>query len=569
MQLLNKYLIQHLGKVLLFVSILSLIYSLFMFSNWVESIPDLFYALPNLMTPSVRFSFFSLDDFIFYEVGTNKGYRSVSTIIPMFFFYMLIGSILYLRSGGIERRLLNFCLAVILYSSFISIFFQFYIFSQVEFNLRNTFFISTGIIRNLIWIYIPYTFLKYLLKYQEENENNHQEEVLASKSERLVHWLIDIIIAISCTSGILYSVVRTSFNYSFLGQYTLHFWVALLIVVYYLFFECLFKTSAGKMFTESKVKQVTKNDLGFKDIALRSFARMIPFEAFSIFFGEAMLHDSLSQTKVIRQRYSKIPLDKYIIYFLLSLLIYPILIIGMEEFERRSLIRLSRRLDQEFIREQDLMLNNLKENDILILKNLDYEPINTFRIKQVTNDSVIGALFAVEHPYVDEVEFYLNNVISIQDNLLLDTFALSELSPAILRRVEIHPSIQQLVPIGNIETNNLQCRIKKVFRNDDPIISYLNSNRVSDSQLNFKNKGWASDLIDIIKVEGDFTINTELPMLQVKNKFSLGLEGITYYEDYVFDLVFQNSHKVKSIFRVILKQDSPDRVVLIDIIQPE
>ena len=76
-----------------------------------------------------------------------------------------------------------------------------------------------------------------------------------------------------------------------------------ILIGYYLFFEGLFGRTVGKFVTGTRVV----NELGlrpsFKQILGRTFARLIPFEAFSFLGSDSRgWHDSLSKTFVVRVR---------------------------------------------------------------------------------------------------------------------------------------------------------------------------------------------------------------------------------------------------------------------------
>lgn len=76
----------------------------------------------------------------------------------------------------------------------------------------------------------------------------------------------------------------------------------LLYVGYYIFMESVYGKTIGKMITGTKVIDENGGKPSLGQIVGRSFARLIPFEAFS-FLGEKGIgwHDSLSKTLVIKE----------------------------------------------------------------------------------------------------------------------------------------------------------------------------------------------------------------------------------------------------------------------------
>jgi uncharacterized RDD family membrane protein YckC len=75
---------------------------------------------------------------------------------------------------------------------------------------------------------------------------------------------------------------------------------ALSPIIYYTFLEGITKgRSLGKLVTKTKVVRENGDPIGFKDAAIRSVCRLIPFDGISILFGTPW-HDQLSKTKVIK-----------------------------------------------------------------------------------------------------------------------------------------------------------------------------------------------------------------------------------------------------------------------------
>ena len=77
----------------------------------------------------------------------------------------------------------------------------------------------------------------------------------------------------------------------------------LLFLLYFVGMEAATGATIGKLLTGTKVVNEQGQKPSFGQIIGRSFARLIPFEPFSFFFGDNTTgwHDSLSKTKVIRR----------------------------------------------------------------------------------------------------------------------------------------------------------------------------------------------------------------------------------------------------------------------------
>jgi uncharacterized RDD family membrane protein YckC len=72
------------------------------------------------------------------------------------------------------------------------------------------------------------------------------------------------------------------------------------LMAYYITFESIFGKTIGKMVTNTKVVMMDGSKPTFKKVVLRSFARIIPFDAFSFLSPNPRgWHDTLSDTLVI------------------------------------------------------------------------------------------------------------------------------------------------------------------------------------------------------------------------------------------------------------------------------
>jgi uncharacterized RDD family membrane protein YckC len=91
---------------------------------------------------------------------------------------------------------------------------------------------------------------------------------------------------------------------SSLNLYLIAYLIAILNhLVYYTISEKAFKGyTLGKLITGTRAIREDGGELTFKDAFLRSLSRLVPFEAFSIWFGSGLWHDAWTKTKVIKSR---------------------------------------------------------------------------------------------------------------------------------------------------------------------------------------------------------------------------------------------------------------------------
>jgi uncharacterized RDD family membrane protein YckC len=142
----------------------------------------------------------------------------------------------------------------------------------------------------------------------------------ASQGQRFLNWLIDnlfIRYAVGYISGIVWGLMLREFAPDFLNKiaaaqqnnvmsiefYLLAFFIAIVnYFIYYTFCEKLFKGyTLGKLITGTRAIRQDGDELTFKDAALRSLSRCVPFEVFSG-FSTLPWHDSWTNTMVIKSR---------------------------------------------------------------------------------------------------------------------------------------------------------------------------------------------------------------------------------------------------------------------------
>jgi uncharacterized RDD family membrane protein YckC len=90
---------------------------------------------------------------------------------------------------------------------------------------------------------------------------------------------------------------------SYLAPLEIYVLVFFIFLLYYFLFESLFKTTLGKLVTNTRVVNETGEGPGIGRILGRTFCRIIPFEAWSFLFNDRGWHDSFSGTYVIKEKY--------------------------------------------------------------------------------------------------------------------------------------------------------------------------------------------------------------------------------------------------------------------------
>ena len=144
-------------------------------------------------------------------------------------------------------------------------------------------------------------------------EGEFVEYTEASKGQRFINYLLDYLvmyfgIAYATTYLLLQVLLATSPETAydlFGGGNVLASYIIAIAnhLLYYTICEKVFRGhTLGKLVTGTRVIREDGEELTFKDAFLRTLSRLVPFEAFSIWFGEGMWHDTWTKTKVIKTR---------------------------------------------------------------------------------------------------------------------------------------------------------------------------------------------------------------------------------------------------------------------------
>ncbi len=133
--------------------------------------------------------------------------------------------------------------------------------------------------------------------------------MLASNGKRFINYLIDLIPQYAISFGIGYASVYLAeyIGYYGLSDFLLDISFAeellfnyVLLIFYYVLFESLTSKSLGKYATNTKVILQNGQEPTPKDILIRSFCRLIPFDALSFLGTKGKgWHDSISKTYVV------------------------------------------------------------------------------------------------------------------------------------------------------------------------------------------------------------------------------------------------------------------------------
>ncbi|MFV8376359.1 RDD family protein [Flavobacterium sp. LB1P71] len=137
------------------------------------------------------------------------------------------------------------------------------------------------------------------------------DDLLASKSQRFLNFLIDLLIIyiIGITIGTTITIIG-DLTHSYaasnwvkaLSPIENSFFGLVILFFYYGLTEMYFSRTFAKYFTETLVVKHDGSKPNMKSVIIRTVSRLIPFEPFSFLAGDSRgWHDTLSVTYVVKK----------------------------------------------------------------------------------------------------------------------------------------------------------------------------------------------------------------------------------------------------------------------------
>lgn len=504
-------------------------------------------------------------------------YRYINIVFNLLF---LISGIFYYFSKGKETRLIRFLFSIILFSKITGILTALLILFTRESGTVNYLLFLLYRISDLGWIYLSYRIVKRIngikllnIKSEEYNGAISTLYVSASSSQRLFHLIVDLLVTVLVFSTLFSTLVIRSESYraliNFIAQFigdrpALLINIAILRLIYYVFYEAIFQASPAKFLTETRVIDEDGNPINLKTSITRTVSRFVPFEAFSFVFSHTGWHDKWSKTTVVEESRTGIKGKYYFLIFPLLLLLYLAGYIGMQKYESYVAIQSFKKEFMMNVEDLDNKLKNLKSNDFIKLQDISDEN-NLIHLKpeQFEGNKVIFSMVTLNntyeyHPERENIEqFYVRNK-DLWPKITLDK---SYLSKGIVRVFNensnyLYQSPEERLEIDGIsfEGYNGKYIIKSIEPYFEPKI-VLKQYRFDDPRnitLSFNNMGWNAKLIKISNIKGDIGWHNSLPMNIYNNVaantiYGRGTQDIKEFE---FDITVQDSLGRIQVYKV-------------------
>lgn len=249
---------------------------------------------------------YSFSSTVYYAISLGvNGFYSISTSLPLL--TGLAGAIIFLASGFKKSRLFK------IYLCFETFAIPFVTYSYIRLfitGINPAFDFNPLLIINMICTFFlltcSATLLWFLSKEQKPSLMYFKDgnETIASFSpapagSRFVNRVIDAVLVFLFMASIFAMLRETTLE----DAGFLHYLIieTPVLIVYYLLFESIFHTTAGKCATNTIIVNERGEWPSFAQILGRTFCRLIPFEAFSFFNDDARgWHDSLTNTYVVK-----------------------------------------------------------------------------------------------------------------------------------------------------------------------------------------------------------------------------------------------------------------------------
>lgn len=224
----------------------------------------------------------------------------INVVNPLLYIMLLLGAVIYFKNGARHSRILRACLAIILISCAIALFFGFYhMFTEFSF-IAALSLLRTGFA--ILFCFTATQFLNTEITNGNAIGESH-EYAEVGKGQRFVNLMVDstlFMLIFSPWFNTFAPVIRGLFGREFGETYVL---CALLIfsrIAYYLISEASLDGTPAKFMMGSKVVTWQDQKPTFGAYLKRTLCRFIPFESFT-FFGENGLHDQMSETCVVNE----------------------------------------------------------------------------------------------------------------------------------------------------------------------------------------------------------------------------------------------------------------------------
>lgn len=340
-----------------------------------------------------------------------------------------------------------------------------------------------------------------------------------SKVQRVVHQLLDsILIALLCIP--FFRLFPAFLNKSLIipnwGRDTYDLlWATVFMflgrLLYYGFFEGMWHTSPAKMLTGSRLVREDRGKIGIGTALKRTLARHIPFDALSYLGSGNGWHDSLLQTRVVKEESSGIKAGYYFWLLPIAILLLAGMEQGQKQWKENQQLALAEQIHDIRYKRNLQELNQLDENSLIHIRARNYPFASDYVYLKVENSTEEQVQFTVipikSNSWVQALETYRE---ASEGQLTTLNIKKSQLLAALTEDYRQYSEKPNLVPLlyhkGMYE-------IKEVGKITDSDLHYRSSSFYPDYlTLQIQNKGFEANMVAIQNIKGDLSWSDPLPM---------------------------------------------------------
>lgn len=286
-----------------------------------DSFLSVLHQLIYTFSPKINLTFFIHEFLRYHKFDSNWQLNFLDLGL---FFLILVGTLIYLKSRGREVRLLRFTISIVLLSKVISLLSYFIyvvglMFSDLKVDWLSWLYVFLSFISIAGFLYLSHYIYQELSKGIEVIKNPSTLKmgfryVETPVSQRFFHYIVDLFLSIVIGSNFVFRYIYPAFSSLeplLNGQITQLLFIMSVSLIFYLFFEGIFKTTPAKMLTGSRVVNEDGKPVSFITILNRTFIRKIPLEPFTFIGVNGGIHDTWTETEVVKEVNNGVPIKRY------------------------------------------------------------------------------------------------------------------------------------------------------------------------------------------------------------------------------------------------------------------
>lgn len=470
----------------------------------------------------------------FIARGDTMSYVNISFVGILF-----LGYVLYILTRGHEMRLLRLALSLMILTNalcILNLLSSFGVFNTILAGQTFIYWFSNllFVVRIAFYLFLVGCLLVSLKKkrkldtFSENDPDNHNAigigdhvYVAASKWLRFANFLLDTIFSLIPVFFIVYCI-------EMLFQYRIadvsEVFVPLVLgsrFLYYCFFEFFLGTTPAKYLTETRVVPLYdvetiadgKDKPRLMTVLIRTLSRFFPFEPIFFLCGKP-LHDTWSDTEVIREERTGVKGRTYLYAFVIMFILVGVGIYGILEYKegvRRELYKMNTHNNKMALIKR---ISLLEKGDYIELKDEESYRNYVYVVLDVKEDSLVCCQLALSKGHITEIDDSFQNLGGL-DTDIFDDGAVNISREELFNSVNVEEYSNDIVMLGEdmkpfmLEDVYIrrEARVDKNVSSSSVRTPYGEEN--SSYNFYFQNKGWPIHVLATSVVEGELDLEVD------------------------------------------------------------